>query len=77
MNDDELATHDYITEILDRAHDNLIGYPDLLAVTDGPLRSFRARCPRCSSLVSFTKWAEGLRGAKCKRCPARWKEAEL
>ncbi len=75
MNDRELAAHDYITVILDQATQGFLSYQDVASATYNSLESFRPRCPACGSVVSFTNWYDGLRGAQCRRCPHRWKEA--
>ncbi len=75
MNDDELATHDYIAAVLEQAADKLIDYYDVTRSLQGPLESFRPRCPRCGSVVSFTPWVDALRAARCGRCSHVWKEA--
>jgi hypothetical protein len=77
MNDRELATHDYITAILDQAADNVLSHHDALWAIQGSLESFRPRCPSCASVVSYTPWSSGVRAARCGRCSHVWKEAAL
>ncbi len=75
MNEAEQAAHDYIANILDQAYDGWLTHQEAVAAAQGSLERFRPRCPKCSSVVSFTPWQGNLRAARCGKCQHLWKEA--
>ncbi len=77
MNARERVSHDYIALFLEAAVQKRIDYHDVLHGTEPLLKSFRPRCPVCTTPVAFTPWVDGLRAAKCGRCAHGWKEAPL
>lgn len=73
MNLTEAAAHLDVVTAIESHLDDRISWHAMLAITEAPLRSFRARC-NCGAVLRVGRWVQGRRFIRCPQCQAKWAE---